>query len=106
MEETSLETRLVAEGMVSAALLQLAINLAAQLVVASGGNVTTARAVAARGLDEFGTPNLPAVLPVPERLIEPDVAQRIAGTKIRHSVETMLEQGLLGAVKAGVKLSR
>lgn len=101
------ETALVAELATSATLVKIAINLAAQLVIADGGSMAKVRGILANAMPgEMIGPELPSVTPAAALGFDAAAARQLAGEKVRTSVQFIAETAAVTVVKQGIALKR
>lgn len=106
MNETA-ETQLVAELALSATLMRIAINLAAELVIRDGGNMGQLRAMLSTGLpgEQLG-PQLPSVIPAAGQGHDALAALNLAGDKAAKGMQFIAEQAATAVAKQGIALKR
>ncbi len=106
MDETA-ETQLVAELALSSTLMRLAINLAAELVVRDGGNMSHLRAVLSNALpgERLG-PEIPGIIPAAGQGYDATSAIDLANDKAAKGMQFIAEQAAAAVVKQGIALRR
>lgn len=106
MDETA-ETQLVAELALSSTLMRLAINLAAELVIRDGGNMSHLRALLSTGLpgERIG-PEIPSVIPASGKGYDAAAALDLASDKAAKGMQFIADQAAAAVIKQGIALKR
>lgn len=106
MDETA-ETALVAELALTETMVRLAINMAIQIIIAEGGNMTKVRQLVAN-IQPSGAlaPAIPIVTPAAAKGYDRGVALTLVNTKAAQTADFIAEQAAGQALRMGIKLSR
>lgn len=106
MDETP-ETQLVAELALTESMVKLAINMAVQIIISDGGNMSRVRGLltAIEATGDLG-PAIPKITPAAAKGYDRVGALRIAGLKSGQTAQFIAEQAAITAHRMGIKLTR